>query len=206
MSQNLIKKGVVIDKLIDSLIVSNGVKQDHLILGDKNAVLVAARILAYGPEYTVKIPNPNNPGEQIEHTFDLTKCEFKEVVEGLDYSKNSFDYETPIGKNKIKFKLLTGVEEKLINKDVEQSAKFGYESNISTRLRYMVTEVDGDNNKDTINNFTQNMLARDSAAFRKYVQEITPDIDMEQKIELGGDTVSVSIPLTVEFFWPKTIG
>ena len=206
MSQNLIKKGVVIDKLIDSLIVTKGVKQDDLILGDKNAVLIAARILAYGPEYTVKIPNPNNIDEQIEHTFDLAKCEFKEVVEGLDYSKNSFDYTTEIGKNKLKFKLLTGVEEKLINKDVEQSAKFGYESNISTRLRYQVTEVDGDTNQDTINNYTQNMLARDSAAFRKYIQEITPDIDMEQKIELGGETVSVSIPLTVEFFWPKTIG
>ena len=49
------------------------------------------------------------------------------------------------------------------------------------------------------------MLARDSAAFRKYIQEITPDIDMEQKIELGGETVSVSIPLTVEFFWPSSI-
>ena len=206
MSQNLIKKGLVIDKLIDSLIVTKGVKQDDLILGDKNAVLIAARILAYGPEYTVKIPNPNNIDEQIEHTFDLAKCEFKEVVEGLDYSKNSFDYTTEIGKNKLKFKLLTGVEEKLINKDVEQSAKFGYESNISTRLRYQVTEVDGDTNQDTINNYTQNMLARDSAAFRKYIQEITPDIDMEQKIELGGETVSVSIPLTVEFFWPKTIG
>ena len=206
MSQNLIKKGLVIDKLIDSLIVTKGVKQDDLILGDKNAVLIAARILAYGPEYTVKIPNPNNIDEQIEHTFDLAKCEFKEVVEGLDYSKNSFDYTTEIGKNKLKFKLLTGVEEKLINKDVEQSAKFGYESNISTRLRYQVTEVDGDTNQDTINNYTQNMLARDSAAFRKYIQEITPDIDMEQKIEIGGETVSVSIPLTVEFFWPKTIG
>ena len=49
MSQNLIKKGVVIDKLLDSLIVTQGVKQNDLILGDKNAVLVAARILAYGP-------------------------------------------------------------------------------------------------------------------------------------------------------------
>ena len=99
MSQNLIKKGFVIDKLIDSLIVTKGVKQDDLILGDKNAVLIAARILAYGPEYTVKIPNPNNIDEQIEHTFDLAKCEFKEVVEGLDYSKNSFEYTTEIGKN-----------------------------------------------------------------------------------------------------------
>ena len=205
MSQNLIKKGVVIDKLMDSLIVTKGVNQDDLILGDKNAVLVAARILAYGPEYTVKIANPQNPDQQIEHTFDLSQCPFKEAVEDVDYTDNLFEYTTPIGKTKLKFKLLTGKEEKLIDKDVEQSAKFGYESSISTRLRYMITEVDGDKSQEMITAYTQNMLARDSAAFRKHVQEITPDIELTQEIEIGGDTVSASIPLTVEFFWPSSI-
>ena len=60
MSENLIKKGVVIDKLLDSLIVTPNIKQTDLILGDKNAVLVAARILAYGPEYNVEVTNPND--------------------------------------------------------------------------------------------------------------------------------------------------
>ena len=205
MSQNLISKGLVIDKLIDSLIVTKGVKQDDLILGDKNAVLVAARILAYGPEYTVKIPNPQNPDQQIEHTFDLSQCPFKEALEGVDYSDNSFDYTTEIGKNKIKFKLLTGADEALIEKDLKQSAKYGYNSEISTRLRYTVTEVDGDSKVETITSFTQNMLARDSVALRNYIREISPDIDMPSEIEIGGETVSVSIPLSVEFFWPQSI-
>ena len=74
MSENLIKKGVVIDTLLDSLIVTKGITQQDLVLGDKNAVLVAARILAYGPEYTCEIANPNNPDQTIKHTFDLTKC------------------------------------------------------------------------------------------------------------------------------------
>ena len=205
MSQNLIKKGVVIDKLLDSLIVTQGVKQDDLVLGDKNAVLVAARILAYGPTYTAQVTNPNDLEQKVEYTFDLSKCPFKPLPD-VDYTDNSFDYTTSIGKTKLKFKLLTGKDEKLIEKDIEQSAKYGYDAGISTRLRYMITEVDGDKSQVIITAYTQNMLARDSAAFRKYIQEITPDIDMEQKIELGGETVSVSIPLTVEFFWPKTIG
>ena len=205
MSENLIKKGVVIDKLLDSLIVTNNVKQEHLVLGDKNAVLVAARILAYGPEYTAEVQNPNNVEQKVEHTFDLTQCPFKETVNGLDYSGNCFDFETPIGKNKIKFKLLTGVEEKLIEKDLEQSKKYGYNSEISTRLRYTIIEVDGDNKSETITSFSQNMLARDSVALRNYIQEISPDIDLTSEIEIGGEAVSVSIPLTVEFFWPKSI-
>ena len=53
-SQNLIKKGVVIEKLIDSLILTPGVSSTDLLLGDKNACMIAARILAYGPEYTTE--------------------------------------------------------------------------------------------------------------------------------------------------------
>ena len=205
MSENLIKKGVVIDKLLNSLIVTKGVTQETLIVGDKNAVLVAARILAYGPEYTCEVTNPNNPEQKIEHTFDLTQCPFKQTVDGVDYSDNSFDYETPIGKTKIKFKLLTGIEEKQIEKDLQQTSKFGYNAEVSTRLRYTITEVDGDNKPETITAFSQNMLARDSMALRNYIQEISPDIDLTSEIEIGGEPVSVSIPLTVGFFWPKSI-
>jgi len=204
MSENLIKKGVVIDKLLDSLIVTKGVNQASLVLGDKNAVLVASRILAYGPEYTAEVTNPNDPEQKVEHTFDLTTCPFKTLPDGVDYTDNSFDYTTEIGKNKIKFKLLTGKEEALIEKDLKQSAKFGYSSDITTRLRYTITEVDGDNKPETINSFSQNMLARDSVALRNYIQSISPDIDLTSEIEIGGETVSVSIPLTVGFFWPNS--
>ena len=205
MSENLIKKGVVIDKLLDSLIVTKGVKQEHLVLGDKNAVLVASRILAYGPDYTCEVQHPKNPDQQVEHTFDLSKCPFKTISEDVDYSDNSFEFITPIGKTKLKFKLLTGIEEKQIEKDLEQTKKFGYNAEISTRLRYTITEVDGDKTTETITAFSQNMLARDSMALRNYIQEISPDIDLTSEIEIGGEPVSVSIPLTVTFFWPQSI-
>jgi hypothetical protein len=205
MSQNLIKKGVVIDKLLDSLIVTPKVTQKDLILGDKNAVLVAARILAYGPEYTTEIVNPNDLDQKIKHTFDLSKCPFKNISEDVDYTNNSFDFKLPVGKNDLKFKILTGADEVLMNKDIEQSAKFGYDTSITTRLRHSIIEVDGDNKKETITSFSQNMLARDSVALRNYINEVSPDIDMTSEVEMGGETVSVSIPLSVEFFWPQTI-
>ena len=205
MSENLIKKGVVIDKLLDSLIVTKGVKQEDLILGDKNAVLVASRILAYGPEYTVEVTNPNDLDEKVEYTFDLSKCPFKELSKDVDYTDNSFDYTTDIGKTKIKFKLLTGADEALIEKDIKQSSKFGVSSDITTRLRYTVTEVDGDTKSSTISQFTQNLLARDSVALRNYIRDIAPDIDLTSEVEIGGDVVEVDIPLTTEFFWPASI-
>ena len=205
MSENLIKKGIVIDKLLDSLIVTKGVKQEDLILGDKNAVLVASRILAYGPEYTVEVLNPNDLDEKIEHTFDLSKCPFKELSKDVDYSGNEFEFTTPVGKNNLKFKLLTGADETLIEKDIKQSSKFGVSSDITTRLRYTVIEVDGDSKPATISEFTQNLLARDSVALRNYIRDMSPDIDLTSEIEIGGEAVNVSIPLTVEFFWPQSL-
>jgi len=40
-------------------------------------------------------------------------------------------------------------------------------------------------------------------ALRNYIKDISPDIDLTSEIEIGGETVSVSIPLTVGFFWPQ---
>ena len=202
-SQNLIKKGVVIDRLLDSLILTNGVKCDDLVLGDKNAVMVAARILAYGPEYVCQVTNPNTD-EIIEHTFNLADCPFKKLDENI--TENKFEVELPISKKKVTFKLLNGKDEVIINKELEASKKIGSDVSpeLTTRLRHTVTSVDGDESQSTINNFIQTLLARDSMFLRKQIAEVAPDIELEQEIEFGGDTVKVAIPMTVGFFWPDS--
>ena len=201
-SQNLIKKGVVIDRLLDSLILTNGVKTDDMLLGDKNAIMVAARILAYGPEYECQVTNPNN-GEKLNHTFNLTDCPFKKIPKGV--TENSFEITLPISKKKIKFSLLTGKEERLIEKDLKASNKINAVSpELTTRLRYIIKEVDGDNSQLIINDISQNMLARDSMYLRDEIKKVSPDILLEQEIEIEGDTVKVNIPMTVGFFWPES--
>ena len=202
-SQNLIKKGVVIDRLLDSLILTNGVKCDDLVLGDKNAVMVAARILAYGPEYVCQVTNPNTD-EIIEHTFNLADCAFKKLDENI--TENKFEVELPISKKKVTFKLLNGKDEVIINKELEASKKIGSDVSpeLTTRLRHTVISVDGDESQSTINNFIQTLLARDSMFLRKQIAEVAPDIELEQEIEFGGDTVKVAIPMTVGFFWPDS--
>ena len=201
-SQNLIKKGIVIDKLLNSLIVTNGVKCEDLIIGDKNAVMVAARILAYGPEYTCEVTTPN--GDTLEQTFNLADCPFRHIDE--KYTENLFECELPISKKKIKYKLLTGKDETQITKDLEASRKVGMSVSpeLTTRLRYLIKEVDGDNSKSVINDFAINMLSRDSMFLREEMKNMSPDIILEQEIEIGGESVKVDIPMTVGFFWPNT--
>ena len=204
-SQNLIKKGVVIDRLLDSLILTNGIKSDDLVLGDKNAIMVAARILAYGPEYTCEVQNPNT-GEKSEETFNLADCPFKKLPEGV--TENNFEVELPISKKKITFKLLTGKEEAAIEAELKSSSKINSEvkPELTTRLRHTITSVDGDESKPTINNFVQTLLARDSMHLRKEIRKVTPDIELSQEIEIGGESVKVDIPMTVGFFWPEAEG
>ena len=202
-SQNLIKKGVVIDRVLDSLILTNGVKVNDLFLGDKNAVMVAARILAYGSEYSAELIDPNTQ-EKIDYTFDLSECPFKKLPEGV--TENKFEVTLPISKKKITFKLLTGNEEELITKDLNASKKISSQvkPELTTRLRYSIIEVDGDSSQSVINETAINILARDSMFLRKEIVNVTPDIDLTQEVELGGESVKVAIPMTVNFFWPQS--
>mgnify|MGYP000715275366 CR=1 FL=1 len=203
-SQNLIKKGLVIEKLLDSLILTKGVKSEDLIIGDKNAVMVAARILAYGPEYACEVTNPNT-GEKFTHTFNLADCPFKKLPD--DLKGNKFEFELPISKTKIEFKLLTGKEETIINKEIQQIKKLGdiVSRELTTRLKHTIISVDGESDTTTIRNFVDTLLSRDSLALRNEITRITPDIEMKQEVEFaGGETVEVDIPLTATFFWPNS--
>ena len=203
-SANLIKKGVVIDRLIDSLILTTGVKSDDLILGDKNAVMVAARILAYGPDYTCEIQNPNT-GEVITEKFNLADCPFKKLPK--DITENKFETTLPVSKKKIKFKLITGKEEKLITEEVNSYKKIGslISHELTTRLKHVIVDVDGDSERGVINNFVDNMLSRDSLHLRQELNRIAPDIELSQEIQIEGEAVKVEIPMTADFFWPKSI-
>jgi len=202
-SQNLIKKGVVVDKLLNSLIITEGVSTTDLLIGDKNAVMVAARILAYGGDYTVEVTNPNT-GETQQHTFDLTECPFKELPDNIDYSSNEFELELPITKIKITFKLLTGKDEIDIADELQSLKKIGQQAEVTTRLKYVITSVNGETKKSIISNFVDNMLSKESLFLREEVQRINPDINLKQEIDMEGDSTEMDIPMTVEFFWPKT--
>jgi len=201
-SQNLIKKGVVIDKLLDALILTEGIKSDDLVLGDKNAVMVAARVLAYGPEYQCDVTNPNT-GNVFSHTFNLADCPFK-TVEGK-ISGNRFDVTLPVSKRKVSFKLLTGKEERIIEEELKNLQKVGSQvtPELTTRLRHTIVSVDGDDTQPAITEFVQNMLSRDSLFLRGEISKVSPDIELQQEIEMGGDVVKVDIPMTTSFFWPN---
>jgi len=204
-SSNLIKKGLAIDSLFESILVDD-IDADDIVIGDKNAILLATRLLGYGPEYEFSFYS-SHKGDMIESKIDLSKIETKNVDLSIFDNKNEFDFIAPMGKNKIKGKLLTHGDEKLIDKDIKALEKIykDVSSDITTRLRYMITSVDGNSDLAHITKYINGMRAMDSRAFREYAKSISPDMDMKFKYtHEDGEVEEAPITLGVNFFWPST--
>jgi len=196
-NQSYIQKGTVLNKLLDSVILTEGVKQQDLILGDKNAVLVATRILGYGAEYKFVYR-----GE--EKIVDLSSLENKEFDESLiTPGKNEFEFVLPHTKTPITYKILTGVDESKIDRELEGLKKINKNASpeLSTRLKYIITSVNGETGTKEVREFVDNfLLAIDSKALRKHLRDTQPDVDLRYIDEDGKE---VSIPIGISFFWPE---
>jgi hypothetical protein len=199
-SANLIKKGIVVEKLIESLVVDKSIDIDTILVGDKNAILIASRILAYGKEYEVEID-----GQTVK--VDLTTLKDKEIDKSV-FTKgvNEFEFELPATKRKLTFKLLTSGDEKSIDTEIKGYEKIGdgIGYDLTTRLKNMILSIDGDTKRASINSFVDNeFLSRDSLAFRTYANKIMPDVDMTSEyIDEDGEEKEFTVPMTVQFLWP----
>tara|TARA_R110000737_G_scaffold352651_1_gene399570 strand:- start:166 stop:900 length:735 start_codon:yes stop_codon:yes gene_type:complete len=194
-NQNFIQKGTVIDKLLQALIVNKDITYNDILVGDKNALLVAARILGYGKDYDFTYL-----GEKVN--VDLSAVQNKPINESkIKDGKNEFTFLTPSTNDTLTFKLLTHGDELAVQREIEGLKKMNKESSaeLSTRLKYMLLSVNGDE-KAVRPYVDNNFLARDSRAFRKFVNEIQPDVDL--KFYPDGAEEGVDIPIGITFLWP----
>ena len=197
-NQSYIQNGTVIDRLLKALIVSD-INYDDILVGDKNAIMVAARILSYGKDYVI-----NYAG--AEHTVDLALLDNKEIEESLYAGpETEFEFTLPSSGIEIKFKLLTHGMEKKIDNEIKGLKKIQKENapEATVRLKHMITEVDGSRERKEVRDFVENyFLARDARSFREFYNSIQPDVDMNITLEVNGEEEDVDLPITLNFFWP----
>lgn len=192
-NQNFITKGIVLDKLLESLTLGKFDIKD-LITGDKNAILVASRVLGYGKDYSFTYGGK-------EHTIDLSTLENKPFDTSLITSKGTFKFILPTSGTEVEFKLLTEKEEQKIDQEIEGLKKINKESStgVTTRLKHQIVSIEGNIDKMAIKDFVDNyLLASDSRALRLYIKTISPDVDLTY----NDSGEAIDIPINLNFFWP----
>ena len=198
-NQNYIENGTVLDKLLQSLIITP-IDYNTLLAGDKNAILIAARILGYGAEYEFEYR-----GEKI--TMDLSTIKDKPLDESLvTDGKNEFSFTLPTSKKEIVFKFLTHEDEQKIQQEIKGLKKLKKESSneLTTRMKHIILSVDGNSDTKVVRNFVDNeFLARDARELRKYIKKIQPDVDLTYSYEdRRGNITEIDIAVGIKFFWP----
>ena len=203
-NQNYIKNGTVFDKLFQSLLVSK-VNYDDLTVGDKNAILIAARILGYGKDYEFKYKHPVT-GEDEVVSIDLSEIKNKELDETLYNNLNEFTFTLPKSKNEVVFKVLTHRDEKQIEVESKGLKKINLFADVTTRLKQAIVAVNGSREKKDIREFIDTyLLAADARALRDYMRQVTPDLDLTFTF-VGSDGYTqegVDLPIGVSFFYPN---
>ena len=210
-SATLIKQAVVLDKLFQSLIVSP-INYNDLIIGDKNAIMIAARVLGYGKEYEVEITDPFSPDDKQKLVIDLTEIKPKEYdFESIIPHQVEFEVSLPVSKRSLTFQLMThGLEQKIraeVKGNVKSAKSTGIDKELSTRMKYMITSVDGNRERSYINSFVENeFFAGDAKFVRDEIKKRTPDMDMTFTFisNVTGDSQEMEVPMDVSFFWPKS--
>ena len=197
-NQNYIKNGTVIDRLLKSLIISK-INYEDLLIGDKNALMVSARILSYGKDYEFEY-------EGVEQNIDLSLLEPIPMDESLYETGNSFSFTLPHTENVVTFKVLTHKDERAIDNESKglKKIKKNESSEVTTRFNHIITSINGSSERKDIREFVNNyLLAKDARALRLYYKQINPDLDMNVVLTNSeGEEEVVDLPMGLSFFWP----
>tara|TARA_R100000234_G_C4996209_1_gene178083 strand:+ start:43 stop:891 length:849 start_codon:yes stop_codon:yes gene_type:complete len=207
-SRALLRSGVAIDRVIQSILMNKRINADSLLVGDRNAILIAARVSGYGNEYNTTVACPAC-GTTQEYSFDLQDS----VVHtgdtrslGIqDNQDGTFTTALPRTKVEVTFRLLTGLDEKNMMKQAENARKRkGVENAVTGLIRNMVVSVNGDESMQAINYLIENIPSLDARHLRTCYKEAAPNVDLTQYFtcEECGHEQDMEVPLTADFFWP----
>ena len=210
-SQTLLRKGLAIDRMLENLCVDQGVQVDDLLVGDKSALVLAARISGYGADYQTKVTCPSCNKAEVTH-FDLDEVQHDPgtvVSEGIEEVQatphGTFLVTLPKTEYEVEFRLLTGQDERYLIEAANKKTKLHLPDAAATELlKRLIVSINDVTDHSEINGFVDNMPALDSRFLRACVQGATPGVDMTQLYSCSscGYESAMEVPLTADFFWP----
>jgi len=212
-NSSFIKKGIAIDRMLQSVLVRPKFDVQEMLAGDKNAMIVAARITGFGAEYGAKVTCPVC-GEITKHDFDLNDGKIKdgsvlpENVEATD--RGTFLLRDLPGldsrANPVEIRLMMGRDEMALAKSQEQRQKHNLERSLITdMLKMIIVSVGGHSEVQTVNSFVDSAQTITAKTIRNLHRDITPNLDLTQTFVCKScdNEEEMEVPFTTEFFWPK---
>jgi hypothetical protein len=183
-NSSYIKNGVVFDKLLESIITTQ-VNISEIAPDDKFGLIINARVLAYGPEYEIRVTDPKT-GNEIDRVFDLRTLKLK-PFNLIPDDLGEFEYKVN-DQYVLKFKIPT---------------ENNIESGVSSFLKTIITQVNSSRSMSDIENFIRyEFLSADAKKFRKYISENNPGLDLIIDVEgEDGSTFKVGFPIGPQLFW-----
>jgi len=208
-SRTLLKKGIAIDRVLESLIVDKRIDPDSLLIGDRNAMIIATRVSGYGNEYNTTVACPACSAQQ-KYSFDLNDANIfygEPTVERgiIDNGNGTFNTTLPRTQVSVTFRLLTGRDEKNLLSGVESDKKQKVtEKSVTRQILSIVTAVNGDSSSQAINYLVQNIPSIDSRHLRMMYKVVAPNVDLTQSFQCEECTheQDMEVPLSADFFWP----
>ena len=207
-SETLLKNGLALNRLLQSVIVDKKINPDSLLIGDKNAVLIAVRQTGFGDVYNTTVTCPGC-GTSNEKDFSLEEKEVKESVipdgatllENGNFVLHSEKYELDL-----EIRLLTGREETRITKTLENKKKIRKEAGtVTTMLQSIVVGVNDMKEAAVIEQVVNAMPVELSRKIRNVYDSIMPNVGIYADFEC--DTCDhadrLEVPISLNFFWPE---
>ena len=212
-SQSLLEKGLALDRLISNLLVNKKIKVDTLLVGDKSAILIAARASGYGADYETDVGCPSC-GESQRCVYDLSTVPSHGgaasegfETEGLTLNERG-NFVTTLPRNPVavEFRLLTGRDETaLVNASAKRRKKNAPDSLITDQLKLMIVSINDYNDFELISEFVNTMTLADSRHLRDLYQKVCPSIELKEVFVCDSCSYEDDIifPFTTDFFWPQ---
>ena len=208
-NQTLLRKGVALERLLQSILSNNNVDPSSLLVGDRNAIIVAARSTGYGPNYTTTVTCPSCQ-TNVKHNFNLNDAT---IDDGQDYDdavvtptdNGTFEVSLPLTKVTAEVRLLTGADEIEVGNSLKKKKNTIVDSMLTSQLGRVIVALNGETDPEVISQFVDLMPAYDSRYLREAHASVSPDIDLTQNFECSNceHEQKMGVPFTVDFFWPN---
>jgi hypothetical protein len=209
-SQTLLKKGLAIERMLDSLIMNKAIKAQDLLVGDRNALIIAARISGYGSNYKTQIGCPSC-GTRTHFDFDLTNQKIHESTESEELNlkkleNGNFTTKMPFSNFNIEFKLLDGKDEQMLTKLAADKKKRKMTETILTdQFKQMIVGIEGHSDRSIVARYVDNMPTLDSTQLKACYKVASPNVKVSSDFECNscGHSQEMEVPFNTDFFWPN---